>query len=101
METTGNSDVEISIIDKRELDSSFVAAPGISWNQLGILVDIGTVKALALPLALAAVWRAFAALLLMGALLLPGGVAALEHGEPVKIGALTNAWGPSSSSVVA
>ena len=43
--------------------------------------------------------RATATLFLMAALLLPCGVAALEHGEPVKIGALTNAWGPSSSSV--
>jgi putative ABC transport system substrate-binding protein len=36
-----------------------------------------------------------AVLLLAGLLLLPGGVAALDHGRPVNIGALTTSWGPT------
>ncbi len=50
--------------------------------------------ALALLLALAAGGRTFAALLLLGTLLLPGGAWALDHGRPVNIGALNTSWGP-------
>lgn len=41
METTENSDVEITIIDKRELDSSIVATTGLAGEQFGVLVTIG------------------------------------------------------------
>lgn len=40
-----------------------------------------------------------ALLLLLGALLLPGGAWALDHGEPIKIGALTVSWGPTPHMV--
>ena len=39
------------------------------------------------------------ALLLMGTLLLPSGVSALDHGQPVNIGALTTSWGPTPTVV--
>lgn len=44
--------------------------------------------------------RALATLLLvLGALLLPASAAALDHGEPFRIGALTMSWGPTPSVV--
>ena len=39
------------------------------------------------------------ALLLLGALLLPNGAWALDHGRPVIIGALTTSWGPTPAVV--
>ncbi len=43
--------------------------------------------------------RALGALLFLGALLLPAGAAALKHGEPIRIGALTTSWGPTPAVV--
>ena len=43
--------------------------------------------------------RALGALLFLGALLLPAGAAALKHGEPIRIGALTTSWGPTPEVV--